>query len=175
MDNLMLSKAAMYTMLTVMTEAAGVAFDELEPFFIAGAFGAYVAADKAVTIGMVPDIPLERYRLLGNSSLEGAKRVLLSVDALEADRADRAGDDLRRDEREPRVHERLHGGALSAAHRPGPFPERPRASKTTVKEGQTMGKNAPTITKLEPGTYHWCSCGKSGRCRSATDRTRERP
>jgi uncharacterized 2Fe-2S/4Fe-4S cluster protein (DUF4445 family) len=83
MDNLMLSKAAMYTMLTVMTEAAGVAFDELEQFFIAGAFGAYVAADKAVTIGMVPDIPLETYRLLGNSSLAGAKRVLLSVAALE--------------------------------------------------------------------------------------------
>jgi len=83
LDNLMLSKAAMYTMLTVMTEAAGVSFDELEQFFIAGAFGAYVAADKAVTIGMVPDIPLEKYRLLGNSSLEGAKRALLSVGALE--------------------------------------------------------------------------------------------
>jgi len=84
MDNLMLSKAAMYTMLTVMTEAAGVRFDELERFFIAGAFGGYVAADKAVTIGMVPDIPLARYQLLGNSSLEGAKRALLSVGALEA-------------------------------------------------------------------------------------------
>jgi len=83
MDNLMLSKAAMYTMLTVMTEAAGVSFDELEQFFIAGAFGAYVAADKAVTIGMVPDIPLEKYRLLGNSSLEGAKRALLSAGDLE--------------------------------------------------------------------------------------------
>ena len=84
MDNLMLSKAAMYTMLTVMTEAAGVRFDELERFFIAGAFGAYVAADKAVTIGMVPDIPLEKYQLLGNSSLAGAKRVLLSVGARDA-------------------------------------------------------------------------------------------
>jgi uncharacterized 2Fe-2S/4Fe-4S cluster protein (DUF4445 family) len=78
-------------MLTVMTEAAGVRFEELENFFIAGAFGAYVAADKAVTIGMVPDIPLERYRLLGNSSLEGAKRVLLSTRALEEiDRIGRA-------------------------------------------------------------------------------------
>jgi CDGSH-type Zn-finger protein len=26
-----------------------------------------------------------------------------------------------------------------------------------------MGKNAPTIVRLEPGTYHWCSCGKSGK------------
>ena len=83
MDNLMLSKAAMYTMLTVMTEAAGVSFDDLEQFFIAGAFGAYVAPDKAVTIGMVPDIPLERYQLLGNSSLEGARRALLSIVELE--------------------------------------------------------------------------------------------
>jgi uncharacterized 2Fe-2S/4Fe-4S cluster protein (DUF4445 family) len=82
MDNLMLSKAAMYTMLVVMAEAAGVGFDELERFFIAGAFGAYVAADKAVTIGMVPDIELSRITLLGNSSLRGAARVLLSTEAL---------------------------------------------------------------------------------------------
>jgi CDGSH-type Zn-finger protein len=26
-----------------------------------------------------------------------------------------------------------------------------------------MSKNAPTIVELEPGTYHWCSCGKSGK------------
>ena len=32
-----------------------------------------------------------------------------------------------------------------------------------MKEGETVGKNAPTITRLEPGTYHWCSCGKSGK------------
>ncbi len=83
LDNLMLSKAAMYTMLSVMTEAAGVRFDELEQFFIAGAFGAYVAADKAVTIGMVPDIELSKYALLGNSSLSGAAQVLLSVQALD--------------------------------------------------------------------------------------------
>jgi len=82
LDNLMLSKAAMYTMLTVMTEAAGVTFGQLGSFFIAGAFGAYVAADKAVAIGMVPDIDLAKFRLLGNSSLAGAKRVLLSAGAL---------------------------------------------------------------------------------------------
>ena len=40
---------------------------------------------------MVPDIPLERYRLLGNSSLEGARRVLLSAGALgEIERIGRA-------------------------------------------------------------------------------------
>ncbi|MDD5758683.1 MAG: ASKHA domain-containing protein, partial [Desulfobulbaceae bacterium] len=81
-DNLMLSKAAMYTMLSVMTDAVGMSFNELENFFLAGAFGAYITADKAVTIGIVPDIELSKFRLLGNSSLEGAKRVLLSVDAL---------------------------------------------------------------------------------------------
>lgn len=82
-DNLMLSKAAMYTMLSVMTDAVGMSFNELDIFFLAGAFGAYIAADNAVMIGMVPDIELSKFRLLDNSSLEGAKRVLLSVDALE--------------------------------------------------------------------------------------------
>jgi uncharacterized 2Fe-2S/4Fe-4S cluster protein (DUF4445 family) len=84
MDNLVMSKAAMYTMLGVMTDAAGVRFEELERFAIAGAFGAYIDAQKAVTIGMVPDIPLSRFELLGNSSLAGAKRVLLAAGDLEA-------------------------------------------------------------------------------------------
>ena len=63
-------------------EAAGVRFGELERFSVAGAFGAYVSADRAVTIGMVPDIELSKFELLGNSSLRGAVHVLLSTDAL---------------------------------------------------------------------------------------------
>jgi uncharacterized 2Fe-2S/4Fe-4S cluster protein (DUF4445 family) len=82
LDNLLLSKAAMYAMLTVMTGAAGVGFADLAGFAIAGAFGAYVDAAQAVAIGMVPDLPLERFCLLGNSSLAGAKRALLSRAAL---------------------------------------------------------------------------------------------
>lgn len=82
-DNLIRTKAAMYTALTVVTRELGITFDMLENFYIAGTFGAYIAADKAVAMGMVPDIKLSKYRLLGNSSLAGACRVLLSRKAAE--------------------------------------------------------------------------------------------
>ncbi|MBI5694344.1 MAG: DUF4445 domain-containing protein [Nitrospirae bacterium] len=81
-DNLIRTKAAMYTALSVVTRELGITFGMLENFFIAGTFGAYIAADKAVAMGMVPDIELSKYRLLGNSSLAGACRVLLSREAL---------------------------------------------------------------------------------------------
>jgi uncharacterized 2Fe-2S/4Fe-4S cluster protein (DUF4445 family) len=43
---------------------------------VAGTFGAYIDPASAIAIGMLPDLPRERYHTLGNSSLEGAKQVL---------------------------------------------------------------------------------------------------
>lgn len=81
-DNLVRTKAAMYTALNVVTRELGISFHNLAEFNIAGTFGAYIAADKAVAIGMVPDIELSKYRLLGNSSLKGACKALLSREAI---------------------------------------------------------------------------------------------
>lgn len=81
-DNLIRTKAAMYTVLHVVTRELGIGFGGLRDFFIAGTFGAYIDAAKAVTIGMVPDIGLGKYKLLGNSSLKGACEVLLSRSAM---------------------------------------------------------------------------------------------
>ncbi len=81
-DNLVRTKAAMYTALNVVIRELGMSFHDLAEFNIAGTFGAYIAADKAVAIGMVPDIDLSKYRLLGNSSLEGACKTLLARDAI---------------------------------------------------------------------------------------------
>ncbi len=78
-DNLIRTKAAMYTALCVITGELGIKFGELAGFYIAGTFGAYIAADKAVAIGMVPDIDLGKYKLLGNSSLKGATLALISM------------------------------------------------------------------------------------------------
>ncbi len=78
LENLLRTKAAMYTALTVMTRQAGLSFEDLEFFFVAGTFGAYIDPEKAVTIGMVPDIPLERYRSLHNSAGTGACLCLFS-------------------------------------------------------------------------------------------------
>jgi uncharacterized 2Fe-2S/4Fe-4S cluster protein (DUF4445 family) len=76
-ENLIRTKAAMYTALNVVTRELGIGFNELENFYIAGTFGAYIAADKAVAIGMVPDIEQRKFVLLGNSSLTGASEVLI--------------------------------------------------------------------------------------------------
>jgi uncharacterized 2Fe-2S/4Fe-4S cluster protein (DUF4445 family) len=81
-DSLIRSKAAMYTILETITSAVGLKPAELETFFVAGTFGAFIDPDSAITIGMLPDLPRKSYRPLGNSSLEGAKRLLSDPAAL---------------------------------------------------------------------------------------------
>jgi uncharacterized 2Fe-2S/4Fe-4S cluster protein (DUF4445 family) len=76
MDSLVRSKAAMYTILETITGSVGINQQDLETFFVAGTFGAFIDPASAITIGMIPDLPLERYHSLGNSSLGGATRVL---------------------------------------------------------------------------------------------------
>jgi uncharacterized 2Fe-2S/4Fe-4S cluster protein (DUF4445 family) len=76
--NLLRAKGAMYTALTLITKRLGVDFHELESFYVAGSFGEHIDPRSAVTIGMLPDIPLERYRVLGNSAGLGACLLLIS-------------------------------------------------------------------------------------------------
>ncbi|MBC2713201.1 MAG: DUF4445 domain-containing protein [Desulfosarcina sp.] len=76
LDSLIRSKAAMYTILETITGSVGIKQKDLNTFFVAGTFGAYIDPQSAIAIGMIPDLPLERYRSLGNSSLGGATRVL---------------------------------------------------------------------------------------------------
>ena len=76
LDSLIRSKAAMYTILETITGSVGMQQSEIETFFVAGTFGAYIDPVSAITIGMIPDLPAECYHSLGNSSLGGATRVL---------------------------------------------------------------------------------------------------
>ena len=77
-DALLRSKAAMHTILTVMMGMVNVSVEELSTIFVAGTFGTYIDPLSAISIGMVPDLPLEKFRSVGNTSLEGATAVLLS-------------------------------------------------------------------------------------------------
>ncbi len=90
LDSLIRSKAAMYTILETITEAVGMTPGQLSTFFVAGTFGAFIDPRSAITIGMLPDLPLDSYRPLGNSSLEGAKKVLTQPPSL--DRVDHIRD-----------------------------------------------------------------------------------
>jgi len=76
--NLLRAKGAMFTALSLVTERLGIGFSELETFFVAGSFGEHIDPRHAVTIGMLPDIPLEKFRVLGNSAGLGACLLLIS-------------------------------------------------------------------------------------------------
>jgi uncharacterized 2Fe-2S/4Fe-4S cluster protein (DUF4445 family) len=81
-DALLRSKAAMFTILTTITNMVNVSMKDIGRFYIAGTFGTYIDPRSAIAIGMVPDLPLERYEPLGNTSLEGATEALVSKRAV---------------------------------------------------------------------------------------------
>lgn len=78
LDILLRSKAAMYTILSTLVSQVGLAFEDLTVFHVAGTFGQHIDPHQAIIIGMIPDLPMERYQSAGNSSLAGATAALLS-------------------------------------------------------------------------------------------------
>ena len=71
------TKAAAYTMIDCILETAGVTEADLSRLYLSGAFPAHSDLESAITIGMFPDLPREKYTLVKNSSLEGATQLLL--------------------------------------------------------------------------------------------------
>jgi uncharacterized 2Fe-2S/4Fe-4S cluster protein (DUF4445 family) len=71
------SKAAMFTILSVIINKVGLRFHDLKKFYVAGTFGNYIDPAMAIRIGMIPDLPLETYEGLGNTAGRGAVMVLL--------------------------------------------------------------------------------------------------
>ena len=82
-DSLIRSKAAMYTILETITASVGMLPGDLSTFFVAGTFGSYIDPASAISIGMLPDLQLDAFKVLGNSSLEGAAQLLTRPKNLE--------------------------------------------------------------------------------------------
>lgn len=88
-DNLMRAKAAIYAGFSVMAQSVGVDLADVAQMLIGGSFGQYINVEKAVQIGLLPDLPApegaaspwDRFKFLGNTSIRGAYRALLSRDA----------------------------------------------------------------------------------------------
>lgn len=76
------TKAAAYTMVESLLETAGVDTHELDRFWLSGAFPAHSDLESAITIGVFPDLPREKYGLVANSSLDGARILLLDRERL---------------------------------------------------------------------------------------------
>jgi uncharacterized 2Fe-2S/4Fe-4S cluster protein (DUF4445 family) len=82
-DNLIKSKGAVFAAIRSLMNYIGLAFDELNTFYVAGGFGNYLNISKAIAIGLLPDMAEEKIRFIGNSSLTGARMALLSESAFE--------------------------------------------------------------------------------------------
>ncbi|MDD5748270.1 MAG: ASKHA domain-containing protein [Actinomycetota bacterium] len=86
-DNLMRAKAAIYAGMQVLLEEVKMDIDDIEEILIAGAFGRYLEIDKAIIIGLLPDVDTEKIKFVGNGSLLGSYLQALSKNFIkEADR-----------------------------------------------------------------------------------------
>ncbi len=92
LDSLTRSKAAMFTILETITMSVGMKLDDISVFYVAGTFGSFIDPKSAISIGMLPDLPVDRYKSLGNSSLQGAAKALLSTGSI--DEIDRIRDSI---------------------------------------------------------------------------------
>ena len=79
-DNLMRAKGAIYAGFSVLAQSIGVELEMVERVLIGGSFGQYINVEKAVQIGLLPDLAWEKFHFLGNTSLQGALLALLNRD-----------------------------------------------------------------------------------------------
>jgi len=77
-ENLIRSKAAVFAGVQVLLHNVGLSPGQVDRVLVAGAFGNYLDSDNAVTIGLLPDVPRERIRFVGNTSVAGARMTLVS-------------------------------------------------------------------------------------------------
>jgi uncharacterized 2Fe-2S/4Fe-4S cluster protein (DUF4445 family) len=77
-ENILRAKAAIYAGMSVLLKEVGLSLDIVERIYIAGGFGNYLNIEKAIMIGMLPDMPKEKFSFIGNTSIAGAYLCLLS-------------------------------------------------------------------------------------------------
>jgi uncharacterized 2Fe-2S/4Fe-4S cluster protein (DUF4445 family) len=62
----------------MLAQSVGVNLADVEQILIGGSFGQYLNVEKAIEIGLLPDLPWERFHFLGNTAARGAYMALLS-------------------------------------------------------------------------------------------------
>ncbi|WP_419657930.1 2Fe-2S ferredoxin iron-sulfur protein [Desulfosarcina variabilis str. Montpellier] len=72
-ENLIRAKGAIYSGCMTLLAEVGMGMQDIERIILAGGFGSYVDLEKAMTIGLLPEIDPEKVTFIGNSSLMGAK------------------------------------------------------------------------------------------------------
>ena len=82
-DNLKRAKAAIFSAVSSLTRHMNLDLHDIVKIFIAGGFGNYIDIEKALRIGLLPDLDRGKYIFIGNSSLLGARMILLSSGAMQ--------------------------------------------------------------------------------------------
>jgi uncharacterized 2Fe-2S/4Fe-4S cluster protein (DUF4445 family) len=80
-DNFIRAKGAIYAAVSVLLDSLGFSPTDIEQVAVAGGIGSGINFANAIRVGMFADLPLERYRYIGNSSLAGAYATLVSEKA----------------------------------------------------------------------------------------------
>lgn len=79
-NNLIRAKGAIYAGFSILLRSLELDFSMVEQILIAGSFGQYINLEKAVQIGLLPDLEWSKFRYLGNTALLGAYQMLLCRD-----------------------------------------------------------------------------------------------
>jgi uncharacterized 2Fe-2S/4Fe-4S cluster protein (DUF4445 family) len=77
-DNFVRAKGAIFSAIRTMLNNMGVTQDSIEEVIVAGGIGSGINIEHAILIGMFPNISLDKYSYIGNSSLTGAYAMLMS-------------------------------------------------------------------------------------------------
>ncbi|RLB71308.1 MAG: ferredoxin [Deltaproteobacteria bacterium] len=77
-DNIIRTKGAIYAGCRILLESVGLTFADLDKFIIAGGFGKYINLERAITIGLLPEIEHDKFMFVGNGALLGDRLVSVS-------------------------------------------------------------------------------------------------
>lgn len=80
--NLIHTKGSIYMAANCLLEHVGLSFGDIKHIYIAGGFGNHLKVERAIHIGLLPDLDPAVFQVIGNGSVEGACMVLLSEHAL---------------------------------------------------------------------------------------------
>jgi len=77
-ENIVRAKAAIYAGFSTLLKEVGFSFDDVAKVYIAGGFGKFLDIEKAIILGMLPEMPTEKFEYMGNTSVTGAYLCILS-------------------------------------------------------------------------------------------------
>ncbi len=82
-DNFIRAKGAIYSAIDTLLSSVDMPVEAIETVYVAGGIGSGINMKNAVAIGMFPDVELEKFKYIGNSSLTGAYAMTVSTQAQE--------------------------------------------------------------------------------------------